>query len=176
MHIFSTRCFWLSRRQTVNIQNDNEKDEKVKTKHFKTTWFMPLNILILRLGLLVSSLLIVSIPLKVTISGRNVRTSGELWQLWSFTPLVYYNGQVHPLTVWNCACIAQTVEAGKVWRKCCLWMQVVVSVVKCIVPRGTYGLEWLMNGINLHACMNDIGLSYVVVAVTCVYICIYEYL
>ena len=53
-------------------------------------------------------------------------------------------------------------------------MQVVVSVVKCIVPCGTYGLEWLMNGINLHACMNDIGLSYVVVAVTCVYICIYE--
>ena len=50
-------------------------------------------------------------------------------------------------------------------------MQVVVSVVKCIVvPRGTYGLEWLMNGINLHACMNDIGLSYVVVAVTCIYI------
>ena len=116
MHIFSTRWFWLSRRQTVNIQNDNEKDEKVKTKHFKTTWFMPLDILILRLGLLVSSLLIVSIPLKVTISGRNVRTSGELWQLWSFTPLVYYNGQVHPLTVWNCACTAQTVEAGKVWR------------------------------------------------------------
>ena len=64
-------------------------------------------------------------------------------------------------------------------------MQVVVSVVKCIVPRGAYGLEWLMNGINLnginlnginlnginlHACMNDIGLSYVVVAVTCIYI------